>query len=192
MTQIHHQKTQIQSLNEIEAFLVLLRRQFPLLSGLEDPLKIMYDPDKCIKTEAFIRVMLSRTNHWVCVAGGYRCENEDVLLFDSMNRTTIDKNLDRDQVRRLYPPESVIDRNGRITFKVKKTQKQTSMYCDYYALAFGTALYFQEDTEALLFDQRRIWQHFLTCIISGGRNRRAEMFPHTRKQTKNTQYALLR
>ena len=83
--------------NEINAFIKILR-YFHSILALENSARTQHETFRCEKkTESFVRIILSRLDHWVCVVGGFWLENEDVLLYDSMYRNSIDAVLGEQQ-----------------------------------------------------------------------------------------------
>ena len=80
--------------HEIYQYLRLLKTQFPYVNGLEMPCYYthvkMYIENK---THDFVRIVNNNNAHWLCVAGGLYIEDEDICLFDSLSRYSVDKNL---------------------------------------------------------------------------------------------------
>ena len=54
------------------------------------------------KTHDFVRIVNNNNTHWLCVAGGLYIEDEDICLFDSLSRYSVDKNLG-DQLSKFIP-----------------------------------------------------------------------------------------
>ena len=157
---------------EINLFLDLLRKEFKNVNGLEDPLMIKYFKNNK-KTEDFVRVMISNDNHWVCVAGGLYNGQEDVCLFDSSPRASIDHVLGQNIAN------VVTDRiksKRFIRIRLLNTQKQQACFCGYFALANATALCYGLDPERILFNENEIRKHFIDCVYNG---KKLSMFPHT-------------
>jgi hypothetical protein len=164
---------------EIFSFLKLLKR-LPEFKDVDGPGIIAHKPQLIKRTEGFIQVVLSNNNHWVCIVGGLAIDKEDVCLFDSMSRSSIDKTLEK-QIRNLIIPESKNPRvKESIVVRLQNTQQQTACFCGYYALANAAALCYGLDPELLLFDQIAIRQHFIDCVY---KKNKATMFPYTMKNS---------
>ena len=150
---------------EINEFLKLLRKQFPEVYGLEDPLILKhYD---IVKYPEYIRILLSRKNHWICIAGGIVPDNEEIFVFDSMERTKIDKNLGK-VILKMY------DNKKLLTFNIRNVQKQEQSLCGYFSLAFATALCYGKDPENLVFNPSNLIEHYIACITE----KKVKEFPH--------------
>ena len=120
---------------EIHAFQILLKKKFPSLNGLEDPILFScLNNFPCYSNpNHFIRITLSRTNHWVCLAAGLLFKDEDICLFDSLKRKNIDIQLG-EVVKKFFPQKE------KIIFRIQNNQKQRKDLCGHFALAFATAL----------------------------------------------------
>ena len=114
-----------------------------------------------IKWHNLLRILFSNKNHWVCVAGKYHCQYKthggeqavsDKVLYDSLNKRRTDPELAK-QLKLLFPHEHRVDKvSGKLHVLVKKTQRQTSELCGFYAAAYETTLYSNIDPESLVFD----------------------------------------
>ena len=124
---------------------------------------------------------------WVCVAAGLYIENENMCIFDSLPRTKIDEYLGN-QLKHLFPKESIHDSSGKLTIRVQKTQKQKRELCGFLAAAFATAICLEEDAEELDFDLSQICPHFLECLKTG----EISMFPHRKKRVHKTEHLILK
>ena len=77
---------------EIFKFLELLKKQFPNVKGLEDPL-ILKNTINISNSKTYIRVIQSQANHWICISAGNVLDNEisdEICVYDSMKRNTIE------------------------------------------------------------------------------------------------------
>ena len=63
-----------------------------------------------------------------------------------------------------------------------KTQKQDRTLCGYFSCAFATALCNQINIETISFEEDKLIEHFIKCIIS----KKTEMFPNNLKKVYNT------
>jgi hypothetical protein len=171
---------------EINLFLELLRKKFKnSVNGLEDPLMITHENymkkyfNTIKKTDDFVRVMISNNNHWVCVAGGLQMENEDVCLYDSSPRYSIDSILGKNIANVV---SDRVKSRGVIHVRLQNTQKKQECFCGYFALANATALCYGIDPEMILFDEYEIRQHFIDCVYNGNK---LSMFPFREKYERS-------
>ena len=133
------------------------------------------------QTVDFVRVVIVNNNNCICCVGGQFIANEDVCIYDSMVRSSIEPNLAM-QARKWYPAEK-----KKIVFRVQKTTKQVGCWCGYYALAYATTICFNEDPETYEFLQDLMPQHFISSI----QNQEIRMFPHRRKKVRKTEHMIL-
>ena len=148
---------------EINAYLKLLRTQFPDIKGLDDPVvskNLNIDDGK----EDYVQVVLSRNNHWICLKAKF---DREIFLYDSLDRTEVDDPL-KVAIEKMYTP------NGFIFIVFKRVQKQQKQLCGYFALAFATALCFQKNPEYMIFKEDLLIEHYINCI----RENQAQEFPH--------------
>ena len=82
---------------EISCFLEKLKQHSTsngiFVNGLHNPIELMSKKVIPSRSESFVEILNSNQNHWVCVAAGICIEDEDVCLFDSMSRKSIDSQL---------------------------------------------------------------------------------------------------
>ena len=148
--------------DDIYAFMRLLKGQFPLVNGLEASNFFTYkSPYVQTPTDDFIRILYCDNKHWITVSGGLGLNNENVCIYDSMPRDSINDYLKK-QLEKLIPHKR--DETPIINFRIQKTQKQPMTWCGYFACAFATALCYGFDIESLNFDLDDILQHWLRCI----------------------------
>ena len=162
---------------EIKVFLEKLRQKFKHVNGLEDPVVMTNDLSHIKKRDDFIHVVISNNNHWVCVASGFEfgdVDRNDICLFDSSPRHSIDKTLEKN-IGKLLPTK----RKGKVMIRLQNTQKQQECFCGYFALANATALCYGLDPEELIFDEYAIRQHYIDCVYRG---KSLSMFPYKKMQ----------
>ena len=152
---------------EINAFQVLLKEEFKNINGLEDPI-IIQSANFIFKSPLnFIRIMLSRFNHWICVAGGeFLSGTQDVCIFDSLNRTHVEFFLGE-------TIKKMIKKKSKILCRIPNTQKQQRQLCGHFALANATAILYGFNPEKLKFEESELVEHFINCI----KQQKIKMFP---------------
>ena len=123
--------------------------------------------------------MISNNNHWVCVAGGLQMENEDVCLYDSSPRYSIDSILGKNIANVV---SDRVKSRGVIRVRLQNTLKQQECFCGYFALANATASCYGIDPEMILFDEYEIRQHFIDCVYNG---KELCMFPYREKYERS-------
>ena len=168
---------------EINAYLALLKRDFPDINGLE-PTNYFTIARYFIqnKTRDWVRTLYCN-NHWSCLAAGLN--NDDyIYIFDSMARKSVDNFLG-DQVSRMMLKN--ITEQPIIRFKVQKTQQQQRTLCGYSSCAFATAICHRQNIEELLFDENKLIEHYIDCITK----RKTSMFPHNKKKVYNTKKVII-
>ncbi len=156
---------------EINAFLGLLKNKFKNINGLEDPLLFSSSSFIFKKTDNFIRVLLSRGNHWVCLYGD---QSNEVKLFDSLVRSKIDYSLGEATKNMLRTDDPII-------FNVQSTQIQKYSVCGHYALAFATSLCFNIDPEKIYFCENNMIEHYIDCL----KTNEIKMYPHFTKKNSD-------
>ena len=88
---------------EINAYLILLKTEFPAISGLERTNHL--DASGYIipiQTTEWVRILYCNNNHWICSTGKLDNYDEDVCIFDSLPRNNINEHLG-DQLARMIP-----------------------------------------------------------------------------------------
>ena len=162
---------------EINAYMRLLKTEFPHINGLE--MTNYFTNDRFFvpnKTRDWVRILYSN-NHWTCLASGIN-NDDDISVFDSMSRKNVEETLG-DQVARMLP--TTIIEQPVIRFIVKKTQKQKRTLCGYFACAYATAICNRIDIEEIYFEEKNVIEHYINCI----NNKKTSMFPFFRKTRVN-------
>jgi hypothetical protein len=108
-----------------------------------------------------------------------------VVLLESSIRSKIDTDLGTVVANTIDP---IVKTKGRIVFKVIKTQKQSSCVCGYFALANAATLCYGLDPETLVFDQKKLIEHFIQIVYEG---KPLSMFPYKLKKVYNTNHMYL-
>jgi len=149
--------------------------------GLDDPIALaaLRINNENMRAENFVQIVNSSRNHWVCVAGGLDFIDQDICLFDSMTRSSIDRQLGT-TCSLLVVPERLV--KGNLIFKIQKVGKQRGSFCGYYALANAMALCIGLDPEGLIFDETQLREHFINIIYH---NQQMSMFPYKLKARIN-------
>ena len=130
--------------------------------------------------------MLSRENHWVLIAGGLKIQGEDLCIFDSKYRGSIENELGENVAKILLP---TIKEKGFITFRVQRVTLQKRNFCGYFSLANLCALCFGLDPEALLFDEDEIRDHYIKIVYD---NHDLTMFPYSSKRKSSVKNTLIK
>ena len=161
---------------DIFSFMIKLKRMFPNIQGMEDPVVIKHQPHMIDKMKDFYRILHSRSNHWILITGN--SDSNELNIYDSLYRRKIEDELG-DTISKIVTSNVV--QNDHITFRVQRVQKQNLDFCGYFALSNLTALCFGLDPELLLFDENQIRAHFISIIYNF---QPLTMFPHVLKTKK--------
>jgi len=174
---------------EITEFLLRIREYFESQNtayfGLNDPIVLagLRIGNINMRAENFVEVLNSSRNHWVCVAGGLAFPNQDICLFDSMTRSSIDPQLGTTCSLIVVPTRLA---KGNLIFRIQKVGKQRRSFCGYYALANAMAICLGLDPEQLIFDELQLREHFINIIHH---NQPMSMFPYNlKKRVNNTNH----
>ncbi|XP_038046878.1 uncharacterized protein LOC119721064 [Patiria miniata] len=138
----------------------LLRRQFPALAGLQEPVLgeiLQFEP----MTKDGAQVMLNGGGHWVTV-----CRKDgEVKLLDSKNGGLTPK-LSRQIVNLCGEKKEERSAAGlRVQLPVVHPQRGSSD-CGLFALAYATEVAYGGSPELAVFDQRAMRQHLRRCLES--------------------------
>jgi hypothetical protein len=158
----------------IKNFLDLLHAHFgKSVTGLEDTLILANFPQTVQKCSTYVRVLMSRECHWVCVRG---VENEPYMcvLYDTMRRDVIDS-----QLGESIGGFSQVPANGDIRIRVANVQRQDGENCGYFACAIATALLFGHNPEEIVFDEKEMVDHFIDIYA---KKAPFTMFPFKKKK----------
>ena len=174
---------------EINIFLNMLKeyniKNNIYVEGLNDPifLQSLRISNVDHRHDSFVEVLMSRDNHWVCLERGIleRKDNglEDISLYDSMHRSSIDTQLGSQCY--LILPHKTLEK-GKLVFRSRKIQKQNRSYCGYFALANAMAICMNIDPEKISFDEKAIKGHFIDIMFHG---KTFSMFPYSSKTRIN-------
>ena len=159
--------------NDLFNFMKIVKVRFPLVKGLEDPISCLNSPQALVKSLNFLRIIMSRSNHWVLISG----QKDLIEIFDSKERNVIDEGLG-EAIGKFVSPSII--KNRIIKFVSKKVQKQTRDYCGYYTLANLTAICFEIDPECIEYDEDELREHYIGITFDGYP---FEMFPYREKGT---------
>ena len=143
------------------------------INGLEDPLELLFGVDR--RTNDFVRIVFV-VNHRICCVGGEDIPGQDVCIYDSLPRSSIEPTLAA-QAREWFPPEK-----AKIVFRVQKTQKQSGSFCGYFALAYAITKCLGENPEAFTFIPASFIDHFFKTIET----QKISMFPNKKNRNANT------
>ena len=92
-------------------------------------------------------------------------------MYNNIFSSYIDEDLGK-QLSKMF--HLSVEEHQILKVHVKKTQIQKGFNsCGYFALAYATALCFNEDIDTLIFDENKMIDHYLRCI----RSRHVTMFP---------------
>ncbi len=146
--------------NDIKHFLDLLHAHFgKSVIGLEDTLILANFPQTVEKCSTYVRVLMSRECHWVCVKGVIN-EPFMCVLYDTMRRDAIDS-----QLGESIGGFSDVPANGDIRVRVANVQRQEDENCGYFACAIATALLFGHNPEEIVFDEKEMVNHFIDIFV---------------------------
>ena len=125
---------------------ILMKKKFPYMEGLDDPLKGAFGGFDVMK-ERFVQVLHVNGNHWITVSNMASETAAQVCVYDSL-RGTLSQKCKYDLAQMLHLPE--ID---ELTVLVMNVQRQHgSDDCGLFALAFAFSLCEGEDPVALRYD----------------------------------------
>ena len=153
---------------EVHAGQILLKRDFPLIDGLHDP--VIQGSLVTPATSEFVQVV-NTGSHWVCVST-IGCDAGTIKVFDSMFR--MPKSIVIDHACRMLHHSS-----DTVTFINEKVQKQVGGDdCGLFALVFATELCHGLDPTNQRYNQGVMRQHYVSCLESGS----MVPFPKTTKR----------
>jgi hypothetical protein len=155
-------------LKKLRKYLIEINRE---INGLEDPCIIFNRPDKIVKCDVFVRIFLSRNNHWICLVG--QCQGkQDFYIYDSLERNEIDECLGN-AIKKICPDKK--KKKGYFSFKVFDIQMQKRQFCGYFSLAYATSICLGLSPENMIFDEERLRLHYLDIIFH---NKPLSLFPY--------------
>ncbi len=160
-----------------------------LFSGLNDPIvltSLRIDGENR-RNDHFVEILNSGNNHWVTVAAGLPFDRQDVCLYDSMSRNSIDVQLGT--LTSLICNRSRLEK-GYLIYRLQHVQTQKRNLCGYFALANAMALSMGLDPEELIFDENSLKEHFINIMFH---NQSMRMFPYKQKpKLRNKKHLHLR
>jgi hypothetical protein len=135
---------------------LLLRKQYPLVSGLKESAfchdGFWYNPLEGIQ------IHCQDSSHWVLTSsiGGV------IRVFDSMQTRNVSQDLIR-QMNELYSPD-----DGSVSFEKMSCQQQVGCSdCGLFAAAFAMDLLEGNDVSRIRYDQTQMRRHLLHCLEQG-------------------------
>ena len=136
----------------------LLKSQFPQLNGLRSSLlqgKELQSTDD-VKNKLQI-IHCNKRHHWI-VATTVKCKDGQVLVIDSVQKSLDDKT--KSTVCRLFQRESTPP-----VIKVVNPQRQKGEEdCGLFAIAYATAIAFDQNAAKKRFNQESMWTHLAACL----------------------------
>ena len=170
---------------EITAFLNLLRLNFPLIHGLENPSMFVFNNFESNNiTDQFVRIVHCREkyreDHWVCITGRTIKNGENFKLYDSLGqyRECIQPYLGN-QIKKFVKSNS-----KNVSILMPNLKSQTNSLCGFYACAFATAYCYQFNIDLIEFDEDKLVNHWINCI----QTKNLSMFPFTIRILKDINY----
>ena len=154
--------------SEIHAGQVLLKTEFPLIDGLNDP--AIRGPLVVPAMSEFVQIV-NVGSHWVCLST-LSCIPGVVKVFDSLyrkpNAITIE-----------HACRMLLHTGEEVTFVNEKVQKQLGgSDCGLFALAFATDLCNGLNPTDQSYDQGMMRRHYVDCLESG----KMTCFPNTSRR----------
>ena len=153
----------------INAAQVLLKTKFPLIEGFQDTLLQKKHAFEVMSGE-FIQIINKSNSHWVTLSNLGLQQHGTIRLYDSLNSSTLNQEV-QDIIASL-----LISRCSVITVKIGRVQQQPdASNCGLFAIAFATLACFGQDPRMVSFEVSAMRKHLLTCI----EKREIDLFPVT-------------
>ena len=156
--------------SEIYAGQLLLKREFPFVDGLDDP--VVKGPLVVPATSEFVQIV-NTGSHWVCLSTISTPFNSGtVKIFDSMYCTPHPIAIEHACRMLMYSGD-------KVNFRNEKVQRQVSdKDCGLFSLAYATDLCHGLDPVNRKYDQGYMRQHYVNCLENGA----MVPFPTTEKR----------
>ena len=161
--------------NHIDAALRLLRRDFPHVAGLDDPVvgQCLSYPQGQYSGQNYVQILNDGAAHWVTLQGE---SGNSVNLYDSA--------FDYAEIGTKEQVASILQHTGtNIDIKQKPVVPQTGDHdCGLFAVAYATEIASGGDPTTIKYDQKALRGHFESCLTnqkmtpfpgSGHNNRKA-------------------
>ncbi|XP_033632422.1 uncharacterized protein LOC117294015 [Asterias rubens] len=147
--------------DHISAAQTLLRRQFPAMSGLQEPALGEILQFQHMNSDG-VQVMLNGGGHWVTISQ----MNGTVKLLDSEN-VGLSPKLSSQIMNLFSGSECELQSPTGLEIQLPKMHPQRgSSDCGVFALAYATEIAFGGHPESTVFDQRSMRGHFKRCLSS--------------------------
>lgn len=157
----------------INAAQQLIRRSYPLVDGLQDPL-LAQTSFECTSSEG-VQIHHTGKYHWITSSSTSGTVNVYDSMFSDLTQST------EKQLVECY--RTLLNPAGELCVHMSPVQKQSgSVDCGLFAIAVAFELASgNSNLSAVYFDQAKMRQHLLTCFENG----EITPFPRTRKATMN-------
>ncbi len=134
----------------------LLKKQFPLVGGLQPP--TLADTNQCsIMSIEGVQILNDNGNHWLCVSS-LGCPANTVNMYDSI-KPKVSSSTAKKVASLLHSQADTID------IRVMYGQLQTGVKdCGLFAIATATALCHGIPPSTTLWDQKAMREHLLQCF----------------------------
>jgi len=143
----------------INAVQVLLQQQFPHIGGLQNT--VLLQSKSYVKPFQHglrsLQIIHVNNNHWV-VASTMNCEKADITIYDSLySVVTTDT--------QVLIASLLNTQEDSFKIQMPKVNKQSGTRdCGVFAAAYCTALAFGEDPSAVVYNQKHLRHHLLSCL----------------------------
>lgn len=156
--------------SEIHAGQMLLKRQFPFIDGLIDP--VVKGSLVVPAASEFIQI-INTGSHWVCLSTiSTTPTSGTVKIFDSLYKNMNSTSIEHACRMLMYPGD-------KVTFVNEKVQRQVGgSDCGLFSLAFATDLCHGIDPTNQKYHQESLRQHYVDCLENG----EMSPFPKTEKR----------
>ena len=138
----------------------LLREQFPLIAGLQDPIlgsRLQFD----IVNSQFVQILHNGELHWVVASDIHSSKSASVELYDSLY-TTVSMPI------KMQISAVMMVQQKRLEISVQNFQRQKGgVDCGVFAIAAATDLCYGQDPCTKFYMQDKMRPHLLDCVEKG-------------------------
>ena len=173
----HQDKSLIQDVGElndkiVDAAVTLLRKQFPLVDGLDSPVLSETADGFCYSAHQCVQIHFDRArHHWVTSATTrMRVELADSIFSRKLSATLCT------QLRQKYSSDS----NPLSVYIIPVDQQTNSIDCGVYAIANAVEFLFEDGNPESTFNSEEMRQHLIQCLEAG----QMTPFPKSQKKRK--------
>lgn len=137
----------------------LIQKEFPSVSGLQDPIlsaTLTFD----VQRKEFIQIVNISNSHWICLSS-LGCPPDTIQVYDSLppSYARLAGNVQEVIASILFT------KSPSIEFTFPDVQRQrTAVNCGLFALAFAHHLCSGQDPEQVIFREDVMRKHFIQCL----------------------------